>query len=147
MVALCQHWRTTTVAKCSIFSGTSFDADIDSFRHPWFVISDPANDTSQILSVNLTTYDVTKRPSQFNDPACVLEAGEHPFVEHPTCVCYAGACVCSLYAFESRLTNGRFRLRNDPASPLLLAKMQTSSAESKFMEIGRFEILNDQCLA
>lgn len=61
--------------------GTSLDS------HLWIVISDPAVDDERILIVNFTTL----RPD--SDQACILVAGEHPFVQHQTCVNYGGAKV------------------------------------------------------
>ena len=59
--------------------GTSLDS------HLWVVISDPAVDPVRVLIVNFTTR------RQDSDHACILQAGEHPFVHHETCVNYAGA--------------------------------------------------------
>ncbi len=48
--------------------GTSLDS------HLWVVISDPAIDEAHVLIVSFTTR------RQDSDTACVLQAGEHPFV-------------------------------------------------------------------
>jgi hypothetical protein len=54
--------------------GTSLDSDL------WVVISIPDVESDRLLIVNFTT----RRPD--SDAACILRAGEHPFVHHETCV-------------------------------------------------------------
>lgn len=51
----------------------------DTFRrsygsHLWVVASDPDQDANRVLIVNLTTVRT------HCDPACILNAGDHPFV-------------------------------------------------------------------
>lgn len=58
--------------------------------HLWMVISDPEQDPHRVLLVNFTTWT----PRQ--DPACVLQEGDHPFIHHETCVNYADARIYPL---------------------------------------------------
>lgn len=50
-------------------------------EHLWVVVSNPTADGS-IAMVNFTTL---RRPC---DETCVLNAGDHPFIRHPTIVAY-----------------------------------------------------------
>ena len=125
--------------------GTSFFINDDS--HLWFMLSDPALDDLQVVYANLTTYRHDSRPSVFNDPSCVIYPGEHPFVVHDTCVCYWGAQVCSYANFERHVENGSFRINGDPATPVLLKKMRKCAGDSIYMELGVFQILEDQEIA
>ena len=53
-----------------------------------------------MLIVNFTTR------REDSDPACILQAGEHPFVNHETCVNYAGAKVVSEAQIQTLLQKG-----------------------------------------
>jgi hypothetical protein len=50
--------------------------------HVWMIISDPARDPSKVLIVNFTTWE------SHIDKACIVEAGEHPFIVHKTLINY-----------------------------------------------------------
>jgi hypothetical protein len=60
--------------------------------HLWVIVSDPAVDAERVLFVSMTSYDVTK------EKVCLLDAGDHPFIKHRTCIAYDFAKVAPLKA-------------------------------------------------
>lgn len=113
--------------------GTSLDS------HLWVVISDPAQDAANILIVNFTTL------RQDSDTACVLQAGEHPFVKHATCVNYAGAKVVSEANLTALLQAGYLR-HHASVSATLLQRLREGAALSTRMALDHADILIDQGL-
>ncbi len=111
----------------------------DSDRHLWVVLSDPARDPSNVLLVNMTTLTGTK------EKACILNAGDHPWITHETCINYADAIVGSL----EKLLNAKDLGALAPQAPLddaILRKIQIAAANSIHLEIEKFEILDNQGL-
>ena len=54
--------------------------------HPHVVLSGPFGPEQQVLVVNWTTLD-----SECIDDACVLQAGDHPLIRHPSAMAYSRA--------------------------------------------------------
>lgn len=129
----------------TLFSaGTSFWIAAD--PHLWFILSDPAIDARTVLYVNVTTLNLSALPSDaFNDRACIIAPGEHPFIIATSCVCYSGAHTCSISQLEKRYENGDLHF-GQPASQPLLNKMRKSAEKSMHMETDHFQILLDQNL-
>jgi hypothetical protein len=103
------------------------------------VISDPAADPEAVLIVNFTT----RRKD--SDPACILQAGEHPFVKHETCVNYAGAKVVSAAAIQSLLQKGLLS-NHAVLSATLLKRIRDGAGASERMSLDHAEILIEQGL-
>jgi hypothetical protein len=55
------------------------DCTVDKYVHVWVIISDPEQDSDQVLIVPLTEYHPKK------DTACILGPGDHPFIHKRTC--------------------------------------------------------------
>ena len=126
-------------------AGSSFFIPND--RHLWFVLSDPEIDPQSVVYVNLTSYSPPPAPQNArNDPACIWTLGDHPFVEHPTCVYYHGAHIGSIANLRGRYACGGISF-HEPASPQMLAKMQSSSADSHYTGEDVYQLLVDQGLA
>ena len=51
--------------------------------HLCVVISDPAQDPNRVVVVAFTTRE------SWTDEGCVLYPGDHPFIQHDTCIDYA----------------------------------------------------------
>jgi hypothetical protein len=109
--------------------------------HVWMIISDPARDLQKILIVNFTTWE------PHLDQACVVEAGEHPFVVHKTVVNFARARIVTDAALEQLRAAGRLQLLNDPLSDVLLAKVRESAMNSLTLALEAGDILIEQELA
>ena len=89
------------------------------------VISDDTAD-STVLIVNITSvhdYDV--------DMACLIAAGEHPFVEHPSRINYRGARFPLRVHLDLLETNGA-AVPQGPAEPTLLERIRQGVLASVF---------------
>ncbi len=113
--------------------GTSLDS------HLWVVISDPAIDPARLLIVNFTTQ------RKDSDPACILQAGEHPFVHHETCVNYGGAKVVSVAQIQTLLKKGLLS-SHAALSDVLLKRIRDGAAASERMSLDHADILIEQGL-
>lgn len=114
-------------------AGTSLDS------HLWVVISDPAQDANKILIVNFTTLRAD------SETACVLVAGEHPFVKHDTCVNYRGAKVVSEANIQLLMRAGHMQA-HATVSAAILKRIQDGAAASTRMSLEHAEILSKQGL-
>jgi hypothetical protein len=121
-------------------AGDVFQLDGVADIHTWVVISDPAVDASRILIVNFTSYD------RFEDQACILDMGDHPFIRHRTCVNYPRANAKSSNAQLDELRSRGRLLMLDPVTPELLQRMREGAAASLKMPLELGEILFDQNL-
>ena len=74
--------------------------------HPHVVLSEPFGPEEQVLVVNWTTLD-----SERIDDACVLQAGDHPMIRHPSAMAYSRA---HLWRTEKIL----FAIANDAVAEL-----------------------------
>jgi hypothetical protein len=132
------------LSKSSFSAGATFWSEPDA--HLWAIISDPTQDPDRILIVNLTTFDAHSPPNDaYNDRACLIEPGEHPFVTRTTCVHYGGAHLPSLQMLEWRLQNGKLKF-GDALSLALLARIREAAEKSLHMEMDHFQLLLDQGL-
>lgn len=113
--------------------GTSLDS------HLWVVISDPAADEENVLIVNFTTSRAD------SDKACILQAGEHPFVQHETCVNYGGAKVVSKADIELLIEKG-LMATHASVSAALLKRIRDGAANSTRMSLDHADILSNQGL-
>jgi hypothetical protein len=105
--------------------------------HVWMIISDPNRDPTKLLMVSFTTWQ------PHLDHACIIEAGEHPFVVHRTVVDYSRAKVVTNAQLESLRRAGRLQLL-DPLTAALLARIRQSAMLSKTIAIEHADILEDQ---
>ena len=92
--------------------GTSFQFNdrLDD-NHLYVVVSDPR--LPEVVIVNVTT----KR--RFSDVSCELCAGDHPFIQHDSCISYAHAQIIALALIENKLASGDVRLRDEFSSSLI----------------------------
>ena len=103
------------------------------------MISDPAVDPEKILIVNFTTSRAD------SDKACILQAGEHPFVHHETCVNYAGAKVVSKANLELLVHKG-LMVTHGSVSAAILKRIREGAANSTRMSLDHADILINQGL-
>jgi hypothetical protein len=117
----------------------------DTFRfvehedHLWIVLSDPHQDADHVLLVNVTSWRRDK------DQACLLSAGEHPFVVHNSCVNYEDAQVCAYVHLLDLLNRGRIVVQ-DALRPEILKHIRDCAADSTRMAVGKWQLLVDQGL-
>lgn len=91
--------------------------------HLWMVISDPSIDPDHVVIVFFLSWQ-----PQY-DQACVIQAGEHPFVKHATCVEYPAAKVTTNLKLDENVAHGKLKLKV-PLSPELLDKIRACAANS-----------------
>ena len=115
------------------------DRSVDKFIHLWVIISDPDQDSSEVLIVSLTEAHPKK------DMACILKPGEHPALHKTTCVAYDLANAPSLSdLIRSRDAGGLI-----PAQPMdatILDRIRKRSSLSKKMLPKHWHILDRQGL-
>lgn len=108
-------------------------------QHLWIVQSDPDVDPSGVVIVNVTTAYPSK------ERFCLIQAGEHPFVVHETCISYQHAMVTSLDVLVRRRDEGHIGPR-PPVSPALLARLRRGVPLSKLIPLRVAAIIARQCL-
>lgn len=119
---------------------TVVDTAVDLHRHLWVIISDPLIDvTDPVIIVNFTTYKEGK------DPTCILQAGDHPFIKHPTAVDYRNAIDVPNAGLEASANRGQVVLQ-EPLKPEILHRIRQGATESPFIPEGCRMILAKQGL-
>jgi hypothetical protein len=107
--------------------------------HLWLVLSDTQKYPEQVVIVNLTTYAPEK------DGACIVEAGEHPWVRRKSCVSYYHAKVVTLTMLLKWKDQGLIVLQ-DPLSSGLLGRMRQRSGDSTTLPSEKVDILIEQSI-
>ena len=107
--------------------------------HLCIVISDPVSDPDEVLFVKLITW------SESADQSCKLVGGDHSYVTRDSCIAYGRARVCSLEHLVSLRETGSARMQ-EPVSAEVLQLIRDGAAKSKFIELGKREILRRQGL-
>ena len=116
----------------------------DTFRrsygsHLWVVVSDPDQDPDRVLIVNLTTVRSNC------DPACILDAGDHPFVKHPSYLLYAESRIVTNQELDRKVAAGQTilepKMRRDVS-----ARIRHGAAISNFIPLQNRKLLEDQGL-
>ena len=100
-----------------IFVGTAFYR----FEHPFFVISDPAQNGGKVLCVNLTTMD-----DDCVDDECPLDTNDYSWIKpnHPTVVAFSRAQIWDAAKIDQCLQSGYLKPVNPPiVSALTIAKV------------------------
>ena len=71
-------------------------------NHLFIIISDPSANPDKMVLGALTTYETYK------DQSCVLQAGEHSFIRHMTCVSYdfLDDMIVPVWEIEKRIRDG-----------------------------------------
>jgi hypothetical protein len=106
-------------------------------RHLWVILSDPGLDPDRVLFVSLTSHDVTK------EDVCLIAAGEHPFVQHQTCVFYEDIREAPLAVLDRLRDSGRLQPR-EPVSADLLDRIRRGVSLSRDIKLKYIEFLLDQ---
>ena len=109
-------------------------------NHLWIVLSDPLQDQSRVLVVNLTTY------RQKSDTACLIQPGEHPFVTALTCVQYLACRDVKLGILKDWLDMGQI-VKREPITQSLLSRIRQGAVDSPHTPFGVKTLLLDQGLA
>jgi len=108
-------------------------------RHLYIIISDPAQDSNRIVTANFTSWRADK------DQSCIVEASEHRFLTHRSCVDYRRDKLITLADYERCLHSGDL-VPHDPVSGDLLKRILDGAAMSPFLPLGNRQILVEQGL-
>jgi hypothetical protein len=93
------------------------------YHHLWIVLSDSEADPERVVIVNFTTYTIDE------EPTCLVQKGEHPFVRHKTAVRYGDARLTCIVDLE-RLRNANRITPREACSPSLLKKLREGAANN-----------------
>ena len=84
--------------------------------HLWVVVSNPTASPAHVLIVNMTT-------DRGIDRSCILNVGDHPFVEHTTCIRYDMARIVANDELERFVASNTIQL-NEPVSADILERIR-----------------------
>ena len=110
-------------------------------QHLWVIISDPRQQSSTLVIVNFTTW----YPDRDRDPTCMVQDGEHPFVDHPTCVSYRDAQMLTANLLD-RWLRDRKMISHVRVSEALLERIRHGAVASDFTPNEVLDFLREQGL-
>ena len=126
------------------YAGTAFC--VIAHNPLYFIISDPLRNSRDVVHVNITTLvESAGEHDPYNDRSCLLYPGEHPRIDRPSCVYYAGAQIASLSHLTRKISNREIRL-DDPAGPQMLDKMRKGALVSEHIIPIAADLLIEQNL-
>ena len=105
--------------------------------HLFVVISDPTKTPDQVLLVSVTTY------RDYKEDTCLLNANEHPWIHHLSCIAYDRARFRSNAELDQVRDAGLLRMY-PPFSDLLLRRIWAGAAESTKLEDQYADLLIEQ---
>lgn len=105
--------------------------------HLWVIISDPAQDPNDVLIVNLTSW------RSDHDQTCILRVGDHPWIQHDSCVNYPAAKVTSLGMLKMLLGKSLITPK-DPFAPAVLERIREGAGESEELKNAHRVLLRQQ---
>lgn len=115
-----------------------FDPRLAVDNHLWFVITNPNAFPDNVVVVNLTTYRIPK-----SDAACILEPGDHPYIDHQSCINYGEAWDTTLKHLQLAEKEGNLH-RVDSVDAAVLKRIHDGAAKSTRIKIGVENTLKSQ---
>ncbi len=95
------------------------------------------NSEKAVLTVNVTSWR-DERPG-WNDPACVLQEGDHPFIRHKSFVLYSFACISRASIIQKKIQEREFQVREKLSSDVFFRVMDGFERSDRTkMDILRF---------
>jgi hypothetical protein len=94
--------------------------------HLFIIVTKRCRDNRHLL-VSISSI----REGRAYDPACVLDAGDHPFVHHPSYVVYAKPEERPAGFITNMLTKGAYRIQDD-VHPAVLERVCDGMSRSEF---------------
>ncbi len=113
------------------------DKEID--NHLWVLISKVPAEDGRVMVVNFSTWNET------SDNSCILEMGDHTFIQHKTCVMYEYARLYALEALERAVDNHDL-VAFDPIDQDLLFRVWDGAFATRRMPLKCKQFLEDQGL-
>ncbi len=106
--------------------------------HLWVVVSNPTASPAHVLIVNMTT-------DRGIDRSCILNVGDHPFVEHTTCMRYDMARIETNQDLERHVASNAVQL-HPPVSVDILERIRQGAATTDHIPFKCKQLLIDQDL-
>lgn len=97
----------------------------ESNPHLWLVLTDPVGKPAQVVAVMVRTV------TAFTDRTVVLNAGDHPFIRHPSSVHYSTATFFRVRAIQRSIRQRQCYIQED-MSPELLQRVCRGLLSSPF---------------
>lgn len=99
-------------------------------RHLWVVVHGPEacpgyGQPPHVITVSVTTL----RAGNSHDPACILHAGDHPFIQHDSWIYYRAARLDPLADAQLHVANALW-IPHQPFSPQLLVRVRAGLCAS-----------------
>ena len=95
------------------------------YNHLFIVITKVENGT-----VACTMITSVKGNPNHDDPACIIHAGDHPFIKHDSFIAYKNTVIFEESMLIKNLENGIYP-KKEPVTPALLAKIKAGAFNSK----------------
>jgi hypothetical protein len=108
-------------------------------KHLWVVVSDPDAFPGAVLIANLTTHTCDQ------EDVCLLDAGEHPYIRHKTCVAYGRAKRTTRDDLCRLRDAGKIDMQG-PVSPEVLQRILIGASLSRRIPRDLIELMGDQDL-
>ena len=98
-------------------------------EHLWIVVTAPASGNGKIVMVNVTSHRAG------SDEACVLQDGDHPFIQHQSTIAYQHAQIADAAALDMFVAKGYLQMRARVTGGLL-HRIQNGALASTFTPRG-----------
>ena len=112
-------------------------------KHLWIIISHPKYNSQKVVIVNISSWKNTA--VVLNDPSCIVNNGEHPYIDHKSYVFYKEALCSTMEKLQEGIAKGVL-IQQDDCSTEFLDKILDGAASSKFTSIEILEVLQEQAL-
>lgn len=109
--------------------------------HLWIVLSDPSYNSEQVVIVNITSW--RDEGEELNDSSCIVNDGEHPFIEHKSYIIYSQARITTVGSLQSAFDSGVLHMHEN-CSDEFLSKVLEGAANSRFTPGDVINVLREQ---
>lgn len=106
--------------------------------HLWVVVSDPQRDPGNVLVANLSE-------DRGKDRACILDRGDHPYLQKRTCVRDDKCRTWSNAELDKMLSAGRLRVQ-EPMPAAVLKRIRDGAGVSDYIPLTHRRLLAGQGL-
>lgn len=95
-----------------------------------FIVITGTVSINKTIMYTCTMISSWKQGSPLCDPACIIEAGEHPFITHKSYIAYKETVQFTEEQLNKKFLNGEC-IPRDSLSPELLKRVKDSAAKSR----------------
>jgi hypothetical protein len=111
------------------------DRSVDT--HLWVVVSDTDKDPDRVVMISITTFEDHK------EAVCIVSKGDHPRVNHKSCVAYNEARVTTLVLLNTLEDGGLLSVQSQ-VSDELLTRIREGVSKSMRIKPKFIDILLEQ---